>query len=63
MCIPLAYSFCAYAAHWWTDTDVALANALAEMPVGYSDKMVPVNANLAKMLVDDYRKGRNPFKD
>lgn len=49
--IPLAYSFYAYAAHWWTDTDVALANAVAEMPVGYSDKMVPVIANIPLLIV------------
>jgi putative ECF transporter S component (TIGR02185 family) len=52
--IPPAFSFYAYAAHWWTDTEGSLAAAMEEMPAGYADKMVPVIENtplLAVMLV------------
>lgn len=49
--IPLAYSFYAYAAHWWTDTDGALAAAAEEMPAGYADKMVPVIHNIPVLII------------
>ena len=49
--IPLAFSFYTYAAHWWTDTDGALAAAAEEMPAGYADKMAPVIANTPLLIV------------
>ena len=49
--IPLAFSFYAYAAHWWTDTADSLAAALAEMPAGYAEKMKPVIANRPMLFV------------
>ncbi len=52
--LPLSFSFYAYAAHWWTDTEGALAAAAEEMPAGYADKMETVIRNvpvLALMLV------------
>ena len=49
--IPLAFSFYAYAAHWWTDTDGALAAAAEEMPAGYADKMAPVIADIPLLIV------------
>ena len=49
--IPLAFSFYAYAAHWWTDTEGSLAAAVEEMPAGYADKMVPVIENTPLLVV------------
>lgn len=52
--VPLAYSFYAYSAHWWTDTAGSLASAVEEMPEGYAAMMEPVIGNiglLALMLV------------
>ena len=49
--IPLAFSFYAYSAHWWTDTDGSLAAAAEEMPAGYADKMVPVINNIPMLIV------------
>ena len=49
--IPLAFSFYAYSAHWWTDTEVSLAAALEEMPVGYADKMEPVIHNIPMLII------------
>lgn len=48
--IPLAYSFYAYSAHWWTDTAGSLAAAREEMPAGYADKMVPVIGNIPVLI-------------
>lgn len=36
--LPFAFSFYAYSAHWWTDTEGSLAAAVEEMPAGYSEK-------------------------
>ncbi|MBO6031453.1 MAG: MptD family putative ECF transporter S component, partial [Prevotella sp.] len=33
--MPFAFSFFAYTAHWWTDTEGSLAAAVEEMPAGY----------------------------
>ena len=49
--IPLAFSFYAYTAHWWTDTEGALTAAVEEMPAGYADKMVPVIDNVPVLIV------------
>ncbi len=49
--IPFAYSFYAYAAHWWTDTQGSLAAAVEEMPSGYADKMLPVINNIPVLII------------
>lgn len=49
--IPFAFSFYAYSAHWWTDTEGALAAAAEEMPAGYADKMAPVIGNIPLLVV------------
>ena len=49
--IPLAFSFYAYSAHWWTDTEGSLAAAAEEMPAGYADKMAPVIQNVPVFIV------------
>ncbi len=49
--IPLAFSFYAYSAHWWTDTEGSLAAALEEMPAGYADKMLPVINNFTMLIL------------
>ena len=49
--IPLAFSFYAYSAHWWTDTAGSLAEAVEEMPVGYADKMRPVISNIPMLII------------
>ncbi len=49
--IPFAFSFYAYSAHWWTDTADSLAEAVEEMPVGYSDKMLPVIQNMPMLII------------
>ncbi len=49
--IPFAFSFYAYSAHWWTDTEGSLAAAVEEMPAGYSDKMLPVIRNIPMLIV------------
>lgn len=49
--IPFAFSFYAYSAHWWTDTADSLAEAVEEMPVGYSDKMLPVIQNTPMLII------------
>ena len=49
--IPLAFSFYAYSAHWWTNTAESLAEAVEEMPVGYADKMVPIIQNTPILIV------------
>ena len=38
--IPLAFSFYAYSAHWWTDTEGSLAAAVEEMPAGYAPILI-----------------------
>ena len=49
--LPLAFSFYAYSAHWWTDTEGSLAAAVEEMPAGYADKMLPVIQNVPMLVV------------
>ena len=49
--IPFAFSFYAYSAHWWTDTEGSLAAAVEEMPAGYADKMLPVIENAAMLII------------
>jgi hypothetical protein len=49
--IPLAFSFYAYSAHWWTDTEGSLAAAAEEMPAGYADKMIPVIENIPMLII------------
>ncbi len=49
--IPFAFSFYAYSAHWWTDTDGSLAAAVEEMPAGYADKMEPVIHNIPLLVI------------
>ncbi len=49
--IPLAYSFYAYSAHWWTDTEASLAAAVEEMPAGYADKMEPIIHNIPVLIL------------
>ena len=49
--IPLAFSFYAYAAHWWTDTEGSLAAAVEEMPAGYAEKMAGVICNIPMLIV------------
>lgn len=49
--IPFAFSFYAYSAHWWTDTESSLAAAVEEMPAGYADKMLPVIRNVPMLVV------------
>ncbi len=49
--IPFAFSFFAYTAHWWTDTEGSLVAAVEEMPVGYADKMASVIENIPGLIV------------
>ena len=49
--IPLAFSFYAHSAHWWTDTEGSLQAAIEEMPAGYSDKMLPVISNIPALVI------------
>ena len=49
--IPFAFSFYAYSAHWWTDTEGSLAAAVEEMPAGYADKMLPVIRNIPLLVI------------
>ncbi len=49
--VPFAFSFFAYTAHWWTDTDGSLAAAVREMPAGYDQLMPPVIDNIPMLIV------------
>ncbi|MBR3397079.1 MAG: MptD family putative ECF transporter S component [Lachnospiraceae bacterium] len=49
--IPLAFSFYAYSAHWWTNTEESLAAAVEEMPAGYADKMEAVVQNIPVLIL------------
>ena len=49
--IPFAFSFYAYSAHWWTDTEGSLAAAVEEMPAGYAEKMLPVIRNVPLLIL------------
>ncbi|MBR6212878.1 MAG: MptD family putative ECF transporter S component [Bacteroidales bacterium] len=48
--IPFAFSFFAYTAHWWTDTEGSLAAAVEEMRAGYDQLMVPVIDNIPVLV-------------
>ena len=49
--LPFAYSFFAYVAHWWTDTEGSLAAAVEEMPAGYDQLMRQVIDNIPMLVV------------
>ena len=49
--LPFAYSFFAYTAHWWTDTQGSLAAAVEEMPAGYDQLMIPVIENIPVLII------------
>lgn len=49
--IPMAFSFYAYSAHWWTETEDSLAAAVEEMPAGYAEAMEQVIGNVPMLLV------------
>ena len=49
--VPFAFSFFAYTAHWWTDTEGSLAAAREEMPAGYDQLMQPVIDNIPMLVV------------
>ena len=49
--IPMAFSFYAYSAHWWTETEDSLAAAVAEMPAGYAEAMEQVIANTPVLII------------
>ena len=49
--IPMAFSFYAYAIHWWTNTEESLAEAVEEMPAGYADKMASVIDNIPGLVI------------
>ena len=49
--LPFSYSFFAYTAHWWTDTQGSLAAAEEEMPAGYDQLMIPVIENIPMLIV------------
>ena len=49
--IPFAFSFFAYTAHWWSDTEGSLAAAVEEMRAGYDQLMIPVIDNILVLIV------------
>ena len=49
--IPFAFSFFAYTAHWWFDTEGSLSAAVEEMPAGYDQLMIPVINNIPALIV------------
>ncbi len=49
--IPFAFSFFAYTAHWWFDTEGSLTAAVEEMPAGYDQLMIPVINNVPVLIV------------
>lgn len=49
--IPVAFSFYAYAAHWWTNTEESLAEAVEEMRSGYADMMQSVIGNTTVLII------------
>jgi len=49
--LPFAFSFFAYTAHWWFDTEGSLAAAVEEMPAGYDQLMIPVINNIPVLIV------------
>ena len=49
--LPFAFSFFAFTAHWWTDTEGSLAAAVEEMPTGYDKLMMPVIDNVPMLII------------
>ena len=49
--LPFAYSFYAYTAHWWTQTEESLSEAVEEMRPGYADTMQTVIANTPVLII------------
>ena len=49
--VPFAFSFFAYTAHWWTDTEGSLAAAVDEMPADYDALMKPVIDNVPMLIM------------
>ena len=49
--VPFAFSFFAYTAHWWTDTEGSLAAAVEEMRPGYDQLMIPIIDNFGLLVV------------
>ena len=49
--VPFAFSFFAYTAHWWFDTEGSLAAAVEEMRAGYDQLMIPVINNIPVLMV------------
>ena len=49
--IPFAFSFFAYTAHWWFDTEGSLAAAVEEMPAGYDQLMIQVINNIPILII------------
>ena len=49
--IPFAFSFFAYTAHWWFDTEGSLAAAVEEMRAGYDQLMIPVIDNIPVLII------------
>lgn len=49
--VPFAFSFFTYTAHWWTDTEDSLSDAVEEMPAGYDELMLPVIDNIPMLIV------------
>lgn len=49
--LPFAFSFFAFTAHWWTDTEGSLADAVEEMPAGYDEMMRQVIDNVPVMII------------
>ena len=49
--VPFAFTFFAYTAHWWTDTEGSLAAAVEEMPAGYDQLMKPVIDNVPVLIL------------
>ena len=49
--ILFAFSFFAYTAHWWFDTEGSLAAAVEEMSAGYDQLMVPVINNIPMLII------------
>ena len=49
--IPLAFSFYAFTAHWWTDTEGSLEAAAEEMRPGYDALMKPVIENIPALII------------
>ena len=49
--IPFAFSFYAYSAHWWTNTEESLAEAVEIMRPGYADTMQSVIGNTMVLII------------